>query len=262
MRFAVLTLVLAALTSCDSNPLGNTKISSCDHAPNFKTGLPTNCQVNFKNTENLAVWLDANDSGTVTAPNQTDVESWADKSGNSVLFQSFSNFSILLQKQANSRASIKWTSDTGLYSSSALSGFNADQDFALAVTLKTQAANVDKFKIDNGSGNGFEVFIDSSGTLNYKLSAAAMPVESFSIVDDTIAKFIISFQNSTKELFIYNDSELVSTNQISGSSSAWAELRLSGAEDVEISEILIYDSFPSEAEVIEIQTYLNNKWGF
>ena len=262
MKFVVCTSLLSILIACNSNPLGDTKISSCDHSPNFKTGLPATCQVNFKNTEGLKVWLDSSDAGTILSSNQTDVDRWSDKSGGSVNFISLTDKASLVKKQVNGRTVIKWSTDSTAYTSSALTEFNANADFVLAVAFKTAPSGSDKLKIDNGTGNGFEALVTTQGFLQIALSSDEPLKSSTLLPDERVSKLVLVYDGSEKELYIYNDSELLEVLEIEESSSPWTELNLSGSIGLELYEVLIYNSFKSSFKVSEIQTYLNNKWGF
>lgn len=242
--------------------MGETKISSCDHSPNFRTGLPITCQVNLKNLENLKIWLDANDAGTVVSTNQQDVDSWSDKSGNSTEFVFMFEKASLIKKQVNNRSAIRLVSDNTEYSSSTLSSFPQNQDFTIAMAFKTSLSNSNKFKMTNGDGNGLDLNISPSGTLSVSINLNEAYSGSFTIKDDVVSKLVIVYSSLTKELLIYEEEKLVGRKIFIEDSATWESLNLSGSEDLELYEILIYNSIKSDPAVAEIQTYLNNKWGF
>jgi len=251
-----------SLIACDSNPLGITQISSCDHSPNFKTGLPVTCQVSLHNSENLTLWLDANDLGTVNSENQTDIDSWSDKSGNSTLFTPTAQKAILLKKQVASRSAIKWIDSLTEYISSPLTNYSENQDFTLAVTFKSSSINIDMLEINNGTNNGFSIIVSSDGSLIISLNSSDSFNSPKIIKDEVVSKIILAFKSSTKELFIYGDDNQIGTKIITGNSVSWENLIVSGSEGLELYELLIYSDHLSDFEITELQTYLNNKWGF
>lgn len=251
----ILSLSLVAV-SCSKNPFGNSNISSCLHGHTSSTGLPVNCSITPPTSTNLAAWLDANDPGTLITQNQTEVNSWLDKSGNGRNLDFLSGSPAESNKKSiNDRNSLLFDSAQGSYNLGGITGFPSGQDFTLALIFKINSPGSSPLRLSNGSGFSFN--IESTGALTYSIGLATDISTGVTLNTGSSIKIIVFYRSSDQTLGFLNATDLVFSASHS-SLPLWTDLQIDASSGLEIGEILLYDD---SANTSSIQTYLNSKWG-
>lgn len=248
------------LLSCNSNPLGKTSFSDCNHSPNSETGLPLECQINTPFTEDLFIWLDAHDSGTVILQNQTDVTSWLDKSGSrSHLTRiGIGDLATLKKKGSNERNTILFPEASTTYGvDHVLVNFPDGQSFALAISFKTKNLTGNPLNISNN--NNFNLKINSGGNLTYSIGSLSDVQTGLIFEENSLYKIILVYNNSSQSIKILNSRETVHTKSLGFSNNSWTDFQIRAENSLEVNEILVYTSV---VEATAVQSYLNKKWGF
>ncbi len=254
------SIAFFSLLACDSNPLGKTSFSDCDHSPNSNTGLPVECQVSVPFTDKLFIWLDAHDSGTVILQNQTDVTSWLDKSGHgSHLLKSGAGSSASLKKKGtNDRNTILFPLTSTNYGvNHALLGFLDQTSFTLAISFKTQ--NLSGSTLTLANNNNFDFKITPGGNLTYSIGSLSDIPTGVVFAENSLYKIVFSYNDSTQSVDILNSGGSVHIKNLGFSNNAWPDFQLIAEGAIEINEILVYTSVVNPTSV---QSYLNSKWGF
>lgn len=260
MKIISLLIITLSLLSCDSNPLGETSLSGCNHSPGGSVGAPLTCQVSLPSSENLYIWHDAHDTGTLTLQNQSEVTDWLDKSGNNtnLALISLGDFAKLKKKSSNERNSIQFPTSSVTYGvDHALSGFPANQSFTVAISFKTGSLLNESFHLSNGAN--FNLKINASGAVSYSVGTLVNEPVGLSFQGNTLYKLILVYNSVDQSLDIFNSQSLIHTKNLGFTNGAWLDFQVSAGGTLEINELLVYTTV---INTVALQGYLNSKWGF
>lgn len=260
MRYLIISLSVF-MFSCAENPFGENSASSCDHSPNAAVGLPGTCQVSLGNTQNLAIWIDANERSTIVT-SSLEVNSFLDKSGNgnNLNFVSGSK-SLVSPSAANDRNGIIFDNLEGEYGRETdfNSAMPAHSGLSFFAVIKIDSEAEDSFQITNN--NDFNVEIKSDGILQYHIGSGLS--ESVGGINSSrVLKIAIIYDSESMTSLLYINGVEVNQGSFQPSTLEWLQFSIIGGNQAELLEMLIYSSTKTESEQNEISTYLNNKWGF
>ena len=232
------------------------------------TGVP-------KGIDGLYAWFDANDSSTITKDGSNLVEKWADKSGNSL-----GTKLDLLQSTSGDKP----VYTTGGRNSLPILDFSSTKNLSTStsVTIPEEEKNTYFFVTKRGGSNSEEVLMDGVGTNAQPYNWRQNIVKSSSGnvwqyggrssstaigTDWLYATISIDGSQDTNNVLRVDGSQ-VDTGASNGRSmrfgtiGAWNGGASAGSWNGEIAEIIMYNRLLTSAEILEVEAYLKDKWGF
>lgn len=234
----------------------------------------------------LQVWFDANDTSTlfdsdvggnvVTSDNAT-IGRWEDKSGNNFhATQSTASFRPVLKTGIrNGRNVLRWDGVTSLRSMHTVN--LADNWSNLTCFAVIQRFSNGEFSFGRvwERGNGQRQYLVGGGGLQVRITSNQANTNSFSFPNNTW--YLGTFQwNGGLDVIADIFQKINRFRVTSGGSGSGTSVNSvvntafnignnaarTRAYDGDIAEILIYNNQLSEYEIINVETYLANKWGF
>lgn len=222
---------------------------------------------NPKSLSGLSLWLDANDSATITI--STGVSVWADKSGNGRnATQSTGGKQPLNTNTINGKKVVTFQGTDDTMQIAANAAFNTASQTLIVVARQTTAANHALFyKADSNSAEGvlmryrsnsefwFWQKNDATGVL---IGAADQPITSTQIYSAVIQPSSqVGFRNGTQIVSGTN------TATYDNNSGPWLGSRRDIGEYLvgDICEVLHWNRALSASERSRVERYLGAKWG-
>ncbi|MFC1771068.1 LamG-like jellyroll fold domain-containing protein, partial [Candidatus Margulisiibacteriota bacterium] len=233
-------------------------------------------------TQNLAIWLDGSEPhGVSTSVNLSDNDplmTWVDYSGNS--------------RHVDQKGSTK----RPIYNTSALNGKSVlrfdgiddylvipDQDITdymeggvtvsiFTVFKQNSAANVTLFNWEyNGITNRLGTHLAYANGISYfDMGSASTARLAFTTPSNFTGQYQIAtfLRKEVADIEIYNRSSLIgSKSDATGSASGTAGFYIGSGYDVgynfpgDLAELIIYKEALTGSEILQVETYLSNKWG-
>ncbi len=262
MKYVATLIISLFLVSCSENPFGQSSSSSCDHSPNADVGLPITCQVSLGNLSNIALWLDSNEASTVISTS-AGVEGISDKSGNgnNLVFMSGARASIN-QSSANERDSLLFSEQVGVYER--LTDFNSavpgSSNLSIFVVFKVKALMNNNFRMTNNED--FSLELNPSGSFIYDLGSGSGELFAPGSILDDIVKVSITYDALSGNSSFYLNGSRVNQANFLANDNAWSQFSVTASGSTEIMEIIIYSDLKTDILREDIETYLDNKWGF
>ena len=239
--------------------------------PNFTLTIPvrpfnTSFAINFnpRNVSNIQLWLDANDSTTMSFSNTSNVSQWRDKSGlgNHFYTQGGSPYLII----DGVRQGVRFTSASQDYmQTSNLLTFTQSNTFIFAVANQL-TSNACAQMITFGAGNDWSLrsgnvnslnngdfFTSNSFWNNYSSNTPFIPYgpTGYFLIDGPINNQVWLYGSSSYATS-FSSNLLLSMNN-----SPFAGRQWNGY----INEIIIYSNAPTALQRQQIEYYLGAKWG-
>ena len=205
---------------------------------------------------NLALWLDASDSSTVTLDGSNNVSEWRDKSGN---LRHSTQASTLLRPA---------------YTSAAVNGLNAitfDAADDLLSCYNAAANPCTWFAVHKWSGGNRDTRIGGNSPLSgVSIGISAASSWNMSFVRDSIAwvpsgfsqgtgtrLYRMAYDLSSSSFWTYNGEEtLRQTTALTGTLGAAANLGMPG----QLCEVVMYERALTAPEIAAVEAYLATKW--
>lgn len=259
MPLRVLLILFFLSTACDSNPLGDSFFSSCQHSPGGNFGVPIACPVNLNASENLIAWFDFNNLNTISFNPPSKVESLPDSSGKLLR--------LIYKNGTKANYKTNFLNERGVLSFNNTEGSYHLANPQVINTANTSLSLLTVFSI-NDQNNGAELKINLNSGLQLQVSQSSLQV----ILNGTtrietqkynkLGKnrvYIVKDQIKNK-IFLYINSTLTDSISFSDNTIALSQLEIS-ATSIELGEVLIYNEVQTLEIFNTIDDYLKNKWG-
>ena len=225
-----------------------------------------------KGIDGLYAWFDANDSSTITKDSSNKVSKWTDKSGNSL----GSNLDLL---QSSSSLQPTWTSgDKNGLTTLNFSGSYMKTDTSVSIPSESQpityffvaktGSSGERIIFDGsyGSSSDYEDWrqnIGKNGSNNWFVDGGATSTGA----SNTTWYYATAIFNGSSGQLNLNGTTISSTLTTGtrklrfGTMGTWSDGTSSQRWEGTIAEFIVYNRLLTSAEILEVETYLKDKWG-
>jgi hypothetical protein len=225
---------------------------------------------NPKSIPNLALWLDAADSSTITT--STGVSVWADKSGNSRnATQSTGGKQPNYSNQINGKNVVRFLGTDDTMQIGANAAFNANSQTLIIVARQTTSANHALwFKADSNSAEGvimrYRAFDDFWPYQRNDSSAETLRL--FPNTPTVARVYAVVLQPNSQAGFVNGGvvsptGTATANHTYDNNSGPWLGSRRDVGEylQADIAEVLFWNRALSASERSRVERYLGRKWG-
>lgn len=213
---------------------------------------------------NLALWLDASDSSTITQSGGS-VSLWADKSGNGYNASQATGAS---QPQTgvstiNGNNALTFNGSSSFFSvAPALRNIIRNSPETTALVYRTNAvSNQIQFAMNIGGTSVKTMRVQNSATYSASGSGPALAV---SVTIDTNAHIAGFRRNGVNRMTYHDAATATDTNGVDSNydNAIYVGRGATGNyHSGELAEIILYNKALSDAEKLQLDTYLKSKWG-
>lgn len=253
--------------------------SLIEYIISMTSGVATAAVFSPSDISGLQLWLDADDSSTITLNGST-VSQWNDKSGNSYNVSqgtaSYQPTYSTAQLNGKNVVTFDGTADHILNDSLASVASGNNVPITMFIVFKQLSSGTNEYGVVFGSSSSIQpvfcMMTNSSQLAAQQRTDAGTLTTAYSSVSSTSAYRVQSIVLSSSNLTVYNNGTSAATSSFTPAQTSFDTFtigawRRSGSMNgiaflhCDIAEVVIYNSALSTSDRNSVEDYLSSKWG-